>query len=167
VILVALAPPVHALSVSVWHDPVVPPTVDVSVYFYLSSSEYYGGVKSVEVTARFDESIVYLETIDPGWWFRFWEPGFRFFHSTTPGTDTIHFLGVLLGHTQVVGGIIAECHFEALAEGVSGIHFQDVSVRDTHGVDLGAGHSILDQIIIDFAIANESLSFGEVKKLYR
>jgi hypothetical protein len=165
IVLVALANPLAAQTVSMVPYIAMPVTYTFPVYVYLDSD--FEVVQGVEVSMTFDPTIVHLDGIAPGDWFTGSGLEYFFWDHTTPGTDTIHFAGALLQMGQVADGVLGVCTFTALAGGVSPVDFVDVDVRDADNLDLGAGHSTGDQIVIDLAIADESLCFGEVKALYR
>ena len=164
-VILVLAAPLAAQTVSVVPHVAEPVTYTFPINVYLDSE--YEEVQGVEVVMTFDPVIVRLDGIAPGDWFTDSGQAYFFWDHTTPGTDTIHFTGALLDQGQVANGVIGICTFEALAQGVSPVDFVDVDVRDAGNMDLGAGHSTGDQIIIDLAIDSEAFSFGEVKTLYR
>jgi len=164
-LLLLLALPLAAQTVSMVPHVAVPDTSVFSVYVYLDSD--LQDVQGVEIAMTFDNTIVRLDGIDEGDWFS--DSGLEhfFFDYTTAGTDTIHFTGALLHEGRTADGVLGICNFTALAVGVSPVDFVDVDVRDSDNVDLEAAHSSGDQIIIEAAIAAESLGFGDVKRLYR
>ena len=164
-LLLSLASAPAAQTVSMVPHIAEPVTIAFSVYVYLDSD--FEDVQGVEISMTFDETIVQLEEILPGDWFTSSGLEYFFWDYTTPGTDTIHFTGALLHEGRVANGVLGICNFTAIAVGVSPVDFVDVDVRDSVNADLGAAHSTGDLIIIDFAIADESLSFGEIKTLYR
>lgn len=165
VILLALAAPLCAQTVSMVPHIAEPVTYSFSVYIYLDSD--FQDVQGVEISMTFDNTIVHLNGIAAGDWFTSSGLEYFFWDYTTPGTDTIHFTGALLHQGQVANGVIGICSFTALAQGISPVDFVDVDVRNSVNTDLGAAHSTGDLIIIDLAVANESLSFGAIKTLYR
>jgi hypothetical protein len=164
-IMIALTAQAGAQTVSMVPHIALPTTTTFTVDFYLNSD--FNEVMGVEIALTFDETIVLLDNITAGDWFTSSAQEYFFWDYTTPGTDTIHFTGALLSHGQVVDGVLAVCHFTALGPGVSPVEFVDVDVRDGANQAYGAGHTIDDQIIIDYAIGNETMSFGRVKGLYR
>jgi len=157
--------PAGAQTVSMVPHVAIPSASTFTVSFYLDSD--YQDVMGVEVELTFDETIVQLDQITIGDWFT--SPGreYFFWDYTTPGTDRIHFTGALFDEGQVANGVLGICHFSVLSPGICPVDFVDVDVRDSNNQDYGANHTTGDQIIIDYAIGNETLSFGRVKTLYR
>ncbi len=156
---------VGAQTVSMVPHVSIPTTTEFLVYVYLDSDDQ--DVQGVEIKLTFDKTIVRLDEITAGDWFTTSGLDYFFWDYTTPGADTIHFTGALLHEGQVTSGVIGICHFAALGPGICPVDFVDVDVRNSINQDLGAGHSVGDQIIIDNAIRNERLGFGEIKMLYR
>lgn len=165
VVLLLLAVPAAAQSVYMVPHVALPTTSTFTVYFYLDADAQE--VMGVEVSLEFDETIVQLDGIDAGDWFTTSGLDWFFWDYTTPGTDTIHFTGALLDEGRVANGVIAVCRFTAIGLGVCPVDFTDVDVRDASNQTYAAGHSTGDQIIIDAAIGNETMSFGDIKALYR
>ncbi len=164
-ILLALALPAAAQTVSMVPHVAMPTTTEFTVYFHLDTDT--NDVMGVEISATFNDAVVQLDGIDAGDWFTASGLDWFFWDYTTPGTGTIHFTGALLNQGRTASGVIAVCRFTALAPGVSPVDFTDVDVRDAANQPYPAGHSVDDLIIIDDAIPADSLSFGQVKALYR
>jgi len=156
---------VQAQTVSMVPHVSVPAASPFEVYVYLDADAV--PLQGVEVRITFDPLIVSLDQVTAGDWFTTSGLPYYFYDYTTAGTAEIHFTGALLGASSDHNGVIGVCRFTALVAGVSPLTFTDWDVRGPENVDVGAGHSTGDRIVIEEAVGAEILTFSRLKALYR
>ena len=124
-------------------------------------------VMGIEISISFDEYILHLDGIEPGPWFTDLDHDYFFWDFTHPETELIRFAASSLGSGVVESGVVAICHFTALAGGLSPLVFLGVDVRDSQNNILDYGHSTGDSILIDGAIGTAGSSLDRIKALFR
>ncbi len=162
---VAIAGGARAQTVSIVPHVATPVGSPFEIYVHLDTDGL--ALQGVEIRIGFEPSLVSLQQVVAGDWFTSSGLPFYFHDYTTPGTAEIHFTGALLGDTSDRNGVLGICRFTAVAVGVSPLTFLDWDVRGAANEDVGAAHSTGDLIVIEEAVAARTLTFGQVKALYR
>lgn len=158
--------PTFALAQVISVEPPVsiPSTLEFTVAIAMDTEG--AEVMGLEIELSFDNTVVRLNSIQPGPWYTDSSLDYFFWDYTTNGCDRIHFTGSQLNAGDTRSDVVAICHFTALTAGISDLEFLDVDVRDAQNVDLGASHSTGDQIVIEEAVDTNSIPWGSVKATY-
>ena len=108
-------------------------------------------VMGVEADIDFDESVVRLDSIVPGDWYRASGQDFTFVDYTPAPPDsagTIHFASSFLSGSSVQAGEVAVFHFSALTAGETALEFALSDVRDVENTEMGFDLSAGDSIVV-------------------
>ncbi len=142
-----------------------PLTPDFTVDLAIAAAGYL--VKGAEVVVTFNPALVALTDITPGDWVTGQGLQTYFYDYTTPGTYEIHFAMSFLDGSGTGSGVLAVCHFTALAVGTTPLDFVAVDVRDPDNQPYVFEHSIGDRIIVDQVISTTPATLGAVKAGFR
>jgi hypothetical protein len=143
----------------------MPVTPDFTVDLAISAAGYL--VKGAEVEVTFNPALVALTGVTPGDWVTGQGLQTYFYDYTTPGTNMIHFAMSFLDGSGTGSGVLAVCHFSALAVGTTPLDFVTVDVRDPENQTYVFEHSTGDNIIIDQVISTTPATLGGVKASFR
>ncbi len=143
----------------------MPVTQNFTVDLAIAAAGYL--VEGAEVVVTFNPALVALTDITPGAWVTGQGLQSAFYDYTTPGTNTIHFLVSFLDGSATGSGVLAVCHFTALAVGTTPLNFVTVDVRDPDNLPYVFGNSTGDNIVIDMVIPTTPATLGGVKASFR
>jgi hypothetical protein len=142
-----------------------PVTPNFTVDLAIAAAGYQ--VKGAEVEVTFNPELVALTDITPGDWVTGQGLQTYFYDYTTPGTGTVHFAMSFLDGSGTGSGVLAVCHFSALAVGLTPLDFVSVEVRDPDNQPHVFEHSTGDNIRIDPVISTTPATLGGVKASFR
>ncbi len=124
-------------------------------------------VMGVDLAFTYDPAVVRLDAVTEGTFFTGSGLDYEFWLDPYVPVGTVHLSTAQLGAAAPAGGTFATFHFHALTVGISPLDFLSLTVRDGVNQDLPAEHSTGDRIVIDEAVPARSLSFGDLKALWR